>query len=74
MARKIFASCSEDNTVKIWNYFDSDNIEKQGILEHRYSEEPIAVSLHPSSMFIAVCFNLGFIVAAIMTEELNQLK
>lgn len=32
VTKSIFATCSEDNTVKIWNFFESESHEKRGII------------------------------------------
>ncbi len=32
ITKSIFATSSEDNTVKIWNYYESENQDKKGII------------------------------------------
>jgi WD40 repeat protein len=56
VAKKIFASCSEDFSVRVWSFYESDSQEKRGLLQKTYKDEPLCVALHPSGMFIAVCF------------------
>ena len=54
--KSIFATCSEDNTVKIWNYYETENQERRGIVSQTFKDEPLALSIHPSGLFIAICF------------------
>lgn len=54
--KSIFATCSEDNTVKIWNYYDSEATEKKGVMSQEFKEEPLCLSMHPSGLYIAICF------------------
>ena len=34
VTKNIFATCSEDNTVKIWNFYESETQEKKGKLNN----------------------------------------
>lgn len=54
--KSIFATCSEDNSVKIWNYYDSETTEKKGVLTQEFKEEPLGLSMHPSGLYMAICF------------------
>lgn len=45
VTKQLFASCSEDNTVKIWNFFDAEGYEKKGLICHKFNEEPLSVSM-----------------------------
>lgn len=74
MTKQLLASCSEDNTVKIWNFFDAEGYEKKGLLSHKFSEEPLSVSMHPSGLFLAVSFSSMFKVFAIVNNSLEVLK
>lgn len=77
VAQSIFCSCSMDNTVKIWNYYENDNPdkkEKKGIISQSFKEEPLSASLHPFGMFVAVCFATGFKVFAILNDSFYPLK
>lgn len=74
VTKQLFASCSEDYTVKIWNFFDVEGYEKKGILSQRFNEEPLSVSLHPSGLFIAVSFASMFKIFAIVNNSLEVLK
>ncbi|EAR86922.2 WD domain, G-beta repeat protein (macronuclear) [Tetrahymena thermophila SB210] len=74
ITKNIFATCSEDNTVKIWNYYESESQEKRGIISQYFKEEPLSVSLHPFGMFIAVGFTNGFKIFAILNDQLYPLK
>jgi WD40 repeat protein len=59
--KSIFATCSEDNTVKIWNYYDSETTEKKGVMSQEFKEEPLCLSMHPSGLYIAICFTNWYI-------------
>ncbi len=72
--KQIFATCSEDNTVKIWNYYESETSEKRGVLSKYFKEEPLSVAMHPFGIFVTVGFANGFKVFAILTEGLFALK
>lgn len=74
VTKQLFASCSEDYTVKIWNFFDVEGYEKKGILSQKFNEEPLSVSLHPSGLFIAVSFSTMFKIFAIVNNCLEVLK
>lgn len=36
VTKQLLASCSEDNTVKIWNFFEHEGYEKKGILTQSF--------------------------------------
>ena len=74
VTKQLFASCSEDYTIKIWNFFDVEGYEKKGILSQKFSEEPLSVSLHPSGLFLAVSFATMFKIFAIVNNSLEVLK
>ena len=38
ITKQLLASCSEDYTVKIWNFFEHEGHEKRGILSHLFPE------------------------------------
>lgn len=37
VTKQLLASCSEDNTVKIWNFFDAEGYEKKGLISHKFN-------------------------------------
>ncbi|EGR28426.1 WD repeat protein [Ichthyophthirius multifiliis] len=74
ISKNIFASCSADFTVRIWNYFDIQNNDKYNIVTQCFSEEPLNISLHPSGLFLAVGFSNYFIIFAIFKSSLKFLK
>lgn len=63
-------SSSEDNAVKIWNFFDVEGYDKKGLISHAFVEEPLCVSIHPCGLFVAVSFSSGFKVFAIVNDKL----
>jgi hypothetical protein len=74
ITKQIFATCSEDNTVKIWNYYESETNDKRGVLSKYFKEEPLSVTVHPFGIFVTVGFANGFKVFAILTDALFVLK
>ncbi|KRX00640.1 WD40-repeat-containing domain [Pseudocohnilembus persalinus] len=74
ITKQIFATCSEDRTVKIWNYYESENLEKKGVISQQFKEEPLCLSLHPFGMFIAITFGTFFKIFAILNDQLYPLK
>jgi WD40 repeat protein len=74
VTKQLLASCSEDNAVKIWNFFDIEGYEKKGLISHVFNEEPLSVSMHPCGLFLAVSFSSGFKVFAIVNDKIEVLK
>ena len=70
VTKQILGSCSEDNTVKLWNFFGIEGYEKKGLISQSFNEEPIAIAMHPSGLFVAVSFSSGFKVFAIVNDRL----
>ncbi|CAK83220.1 unnamed protein product (macronuclear) [Paramecium tetraurelia] len=72
--KQVFVTCSEDNSVKIWNYYQNENNDKKGVLSKYFKEEPVCASMHPFGLFVAVGFTNGFKVFAILNEGFFPLK
>lgn len=70
VTKQLLATCSEDNAVKIWNFFDIEGYEKKGLISHVFNEEPLSVSMHPCGLFLAVSFSSGFKVFAIVNDKI----
>ncbi len=45
VTKQLLASCSEDNNVKIWNFFDVEGYQKKGLISYNFPEEPLSVSM-----------------------------
>lgn len=54
--RSLFSSISEDRTARVWNYSEIDTHDKIEVLSHKFREDPVALDMHPSGLFIAVGF------------------
>ena len=48
--------------------------EKKGIMTLQFKEEPLSVSFHPFGLFLAVGFQSGFRIYAILNQQLSLLK
>lgn len=70
VTKQIFASCSKDRSVKIWNYYELETTEICGKISQYFAAEPLAVSIHPSSLFLAIAFQTGFEIYSILSDEL----
>ena len=59
--KSIFATCGSDNYVRIYNYLYLDGeMESSAIINYKFKNEPLDVSLHPYGLFIAIAFENGF--------------
>ena len=69
MWKPIIATIAKDKTVRIWNLNDNkvENMEK-------FEEEPIAVALHPSGLYLVVAFIDKLKVMSVILEELYLLR
>jgi WD40 repeat protein len=74
ITKSLLASCSEDNTVKLWNYYENDSCTKSGVLTYSFPDEPLGVSIHPCGHFLAVSFSYGFKIFAVVGEDFVMLK
>jgi WD40 repeat protein len=48
----IVTMCAEDNTLRVWNY----ETKKCEVVHHFGSDEPVALAVHPSGLFLVVSF------------------
>ena len=62
-----FVTCGEDGYLRLWNFFESDYEQKQGVLSQYFKEEPIYASMHPYGFFIAIAFTGGYNILLIYT-------
>jgi WD40 repeat protein len=67
-------SCFEDNTLKIWNFFEHEGYKKRDVLTHAFHEELLSVSLHPSRLFVEVGLSSSFKIFATVNDTLAVLK
>jgi WD40 repeat protein len=74
VTKQLMASCSEDNTVKIWNFFEHEGYKKRDVLTHAFHEELLSVSLHPSRLFVEVGLSSSFKIFATVNDTLAVLK
>ena len=52
LRKPLFATCSLDKTVKVWNFSEKNNIE----ISKTFEEKATCLSFHPSGLHLAVCF------------------
>ena len=69
--KTIFATCGEDNFVRIWNYGASSS---RAIIQTYFSEEPIGLSIHPSGLQLIVAFVNSFKIFAILADNISFVK
>jgi len=69
--KSIFATCGEDNYVRIWNYNLSN---PKAIIQTYFAEEPLGLALHPGGFQLIVSFVNSFKIFAIMVENISFVK
>lgn len=67
--KPIVATCGKDKTVRVWNPSD-----KKIDLMKEFDEEPTALSMHPSGIYIAVGFSDKIKILAVLLDDLCLCK
>jgi WD40 repeat protein/uncharacterized protein YoxC len=67
--REFVASCGQDKTFRLWNYET-----RTCDLLYQFSEEPIALSMHPAGFQVLVAFKERVRLFNILQDSLRQLK
>ena len=67
--KPIVVTCAKDNTVRVWNIYDR-RIE---ITKH-FPEEPCALSVHPSGLYVVIAFADKIRVASILLDDICVTK
>jgi WD40 repeat protein len=68
LKKTLIASCSSDNTVRIWNYST-----KQLEICEVYMDEPMSVAFHPSGLHLVVGFVDRVRIMNVYTRSLKQI-
>ncbi|XP_058246907.1 cilia- and flagella-associated protein 57-like [Hemibagrus wyckioides] len=63
-SKHLFATCSKDNSVRIWNY-KTNSLE----LHKEFPEEPNCISLHPNGLSILVGFSDKVCLMNLLVDE-----
>ncbi|KAK3522651.1 hypothetical protein QTP86_028893, partial [Hemibagrus guttatus] len=68
-SKRLFATCSKDNSVRIWNY-------KANFLElyKKFPEEPNCISLHPNGLSILVGFSDKVCLMNLLVDEFHTVQ
>ena len=67
--RPLLATCGKDGTARVWNLQER----KLEVME-KYEEEPIAVGLHPSGLYMIVAFLDKIKVLSILLNEISHVR
>jgi cilia- and flagella-associated protein 57 len=67
--RPLLATCGKDCTARVWNLH-----ERKVEVMLKYEEEPIAVGLHPSGLYMIVAFLDKIQVLSILLNELSHTR
>ncbi|XP_058246896.1 cilia- and flagella-associated protein 57-like [Hemibagrus wyckioides] len=68
-SKTLFATCSKDNTVRIWNY-KTNSLE----LQRKFPEEPTCISLHPNGLSILVGFSTKVCLMNLLVDRFHTVQ
>ncbi|MCI4395775.1 hypothetical protein PGIGA_G00195880 [Pangasianodon gigas] len=68
-SKPLFATCSKDNSVRIWNY-KTNSLE----LHKEFPEEPRCISLHPNGLSILVGFSDKVCLMNLLVDEFRTVQ
>lgn len=64
--KQILVTTGRDGTVRVWN-----TVDKKMELMKQFEEEPIALSVHPSGLYIAVAFSERIQILSLLLDEIH---
>ncbi|XP_060739669.1 cilia- and flagella-associated protein 57-like [Tachysurus vachellii] len=67
--KPLFATCSKDNSVHIWNY-KTNSLE----LHQQFPEEPNCISLHPNGLSILVGFSDKVLLMNLLVDQFRTVQ
>ncbi|KAJ3354153.1 Cilia- and flagella-associated protein 57 [Entophlyctis luteolus] len=67
--KPLIATCSNDKSVRIWNYLDSSNE-----LVKYFSEEAYSVAIHPSGLYILVGFSDKLRLMNLLIDDIRPFR
>ena len=67
--KPIAVTCGKDNSVRVWNLQD-----RRVETSKYFTEEPSAISIHPSGLYVAVAFSDRIRLASILLDDIAVTK
>mmetsp|Transcript_5890 Transcript_5890/g.6121 ORF Transcript_5890/g.6121 Transcript_5890/m.6121 type:complete len:1300 (+) Transcript_5890:152-4051(+) len=67
--KPIIVTCSKDHTVRVWNL-----VEKRIEITKYFQEEPYALSVHPSGLYVVIAFTDKIRIASILLDDIAVTK
>lgn len=67
--RQIAVTCGKDHTVRVWNI-----AERKIDISKKFAEEPLALSVHPSGLYVVVAFADKIRLASILLDDIFVTK
>jgi cilia- and flagella-associated protein 57 len=67
--KPIIVTCSKDHTVRVWNL-----IEKRVEITKYFQEEPCALSVHPSGLYVVIAFTDKIRIASVLLDDIAVTK
>jgi cilia- and flagella-associated protein 57 len=67
--KPIAVTCSKDHTVRVWNL-----LEKRVEITKYFQEEPCALSVHPSGLYVVIAFTDKIRIASILLDDIAVTK